>query len=87
MEKIIIGYVIVINIIGFYCMGRDKKKAIRHQYRIPEKTFFSIAIIGGVIGCILGMQYFRHKTKHLSFTLGMPFIMIIQLVLIYWIGK
>jgi uncharacterized membrane protein YsdA (DUF1294 family) len=75
----IAGYFIVINIIGFASMGIDKRKAQRSAYRIPEATLFTIAIMGGSIGSIIGMYLFRHKTKHWYFVFGMPIILILQL--------
>lgn len=79
--NILIIYLLILNMCGFFSMGIDKRKAIKDQYRIPEKTLFLLALLGGSIGSILGMQLFRHKTKHKSFTLGMPAILILQLVL------
>lgn len=71
-------------------MGIDKLKARRRGFRIPEATLFIIAIIGGSIGSILGMYIFRHKTRHRTFTIGMPAILIVQiifvLVLIFKVG-
>jgi uncharacterized membrane protein YsdA (DUF1294 family) len=63
-------------------MGIDKKKAIKKKYRISEKTLFTWAIAGGSIGSIAGMQFFRHKTKHMSFKLGMPLIFVVQAYLL-----
>ena len=80
--KILIVYLLIINLIGFIIMGMDKRKAIRHTYRIPEKTLFLAALLGGSIGSILGMQLFRHKTKHWYFVIGMPAILILQILLI-----
>ncbi|KSV57991.1 hypothetical protein ASU35_14485 [Acetivibrio ethanolgignens] len=68
-------------------MGIDKEKAIHGQWRIPEKTLFGIALLGGSVGSILGMEVFRHKTKHLSFRAGMPAILILQLTAIYLIFR
>lgn len=82
MEKIIIAYAIIINIIGFFSMLIDKRRAIKNKWRIPEKTLFLFAIIGGSIGSNLGMRLFRHKTKHWYFVYGMPAILIIQIVII-----
>lgn len=76
----ILGYLAVINIIGFAKMGIDKKKAIRGAWRISEASLFLTAILGGSIGSILGMQHFRHKTKHWYFKYGMPAILILQIV-------
>ena len=84
-EFIFLYYLIFINLLAFLLMGLDKAKARRHKWRIPEKTLFLSAIIGGSIGAILGMQVFRHKTKHASFRIGMPCILIAQLGLAVYI--
>ncbi len=80
--KIILLYLIVINVVGLFLMGMDKRRAKRDQWRVPEKRFFLIALIGGSLGCWLGMQCFHHKTMHKSFTIGMPIILIIQILLL-----
>lgn len=82
MVKIIIIYAVIINIIGFFSMLIDKRRAIKNKWRIPEKTLFLIAIIGGSVGSIAGMRLFRHKTKHWYFAYGMPAILIVQIVII-----
>lgn len=76
-----IYYFIIINILAFFLMGIDKKKAQMGAWRIPEKTLFLSAIIGGSVGAIAGMQLFRHKTKLKTFVIGMPAILIVQLIL------
>ena len=76
-----IYYFIIINILAIFLMGIDKKKAQMGAWRIPEKTLFLSAIIGGSVGAIAGMQLFRHKTKHKTFVIGMPAILIVQLIL------
>ena len=78
---LIIIYFIVVNFIGFVLMGIDKRKAIKNAFRIPEATLFSVAAVGGSFGAILGMILFRHKTKHWSFKIGLPAILIIHLAL------
>ncbi|MDD6490688.1 MAG: DUF1294 domain-containing protein [Firmicutes bacterium] len=78
---LLLSYFIAINLIGFALMGIDKYKARKRAFRIPEATLFTIAVIGGSIGSILGMYAFRHKTRHRSFVYGMPFILIIQIIL------
>lgn len=82
---IILLYLIVINLIGFAFMGIDKSKARRQAFRIPESNLFLIAVIGGSIGSIVGMYFFRHKTQHLSFVIGMPVILGIQILLCIWL--
>lgn len=83
--KLLAVYFILINLLGFAAMGIDKQKAIRGLWRIPEKTLFSLALLGGSVGSILGMQVFRHKTKHLSFRAGMPAILLLQAAAAYFI--
>lgn len=80
LEKMFLLYVIVINVIGFAFMGIDKKRARKHQWRIPEKTLFLVAVLLGSIGTWAGMYVFHHKTKHWYFVLGMPAILILQVV-------
>ncbi|WP_292468005.1 DUF1294 domain-containing protein [Methanolobus sp.] len=72
-------YLMLVNLAGFAIMGIDKKKAKKNEYRIPEKTLFMWAIVGGSIGSIIGMYFFRHKTRHLSFQIGMPLILLVQI--------
>lgn len=74
-------YLLLVNLIGFVQMGVDKRRSIRHRWRIPEVQLFLVAAIGGSIGSLLGMYIFRHKTKHKSFVIGMPLILIVQLIL------
>lgn len=79
------AYGIVINFIAFLLMGIDKRRAIKHAFRIPEATLFLFAIMGGSIGAILGMYTFRHKTRHWYFVYGMPAILILQIALLIFI--
>lgn len=74
-------YLLIINAAGLILMLADKIKAKKHLWRIPEATLFLTAVLGGSAGCLLGMYAFRHKTKHLKFTLGMPLILVAQIVI------
>lgn len=85
--KILAVYLLIINLIGFANMGIDKRKAIRHKYRISEKALFLTALAGGSFGSILGMQLFRHKTKHWYFVFGMPALLILQLLLLFFLFR
>lgn len=78
---LLVVYFLIMTIIGYVSMGMDKAKAKKHAWRIPEATLFSIAILGGSIGSILGMYHFHHKTKHWYFVIGMPVIFFIQLAI------
>lgn len=77
--KYFLIYLCLINLIGFFAMFLDKQKAKRDKWRIPEKTLFLLALIGGSLGTTLGMHVFHHKTKHRYFKFGMPLILIAEL--------
>lgn len=81
---IILVYLAVINLAGFFIMWSDKRKARAHQWRIPEKRFFLTALAGGSLGVFLGMWTFRHKTKHWYFVIGIPGILMLQAALLLW---
>ncbi len=81
----IIIYFLVINLIGFLAMFIDKKKAEKGAWRIPENTLFTITVLGGGIGTISGMYIFRHKTKKPKFTIGLPAILICEIILIIYL--
>ena len=81
MHIILIIYIILINLVGFFLYGLDKAKAKRGARRVPEATLFFLAVLGGSLGGLLGMAVFRHKTLHKSFRIGFPVILIAQLAL------
>ena len=85
--KEIVRYLIVINMLTFCVYGIDKRKAIRKQWRVPERTLLFLAVIGGSIGALAGMQVFRHKTRHLKFKLGVPGILVVQVIILYCVMK
>ncbi|MBP2077374.1 DUF1294 domain-containing protein [Oceanobacillus polygoni] len=73
-------YLIGVNIMSFLLMYIDKRKAMKKQYRIPERTFWALAILGSALGAYIGMKLFRHKTKHRSFMIGMPILIIVNII-------
>lgn len=86
--RYIVLYFFIINLVGFLAMGIDKYKAQRDLWRIPEGTLITIALIGGSIGAIIGMKTFRHKTKKLKFSVGLPTILISEVcAVIYCLVK
>lgn len=90
MDELWIGlicYLLIINMIGFAMMGIDKSRARRGAWRISEATLFGVAAVGGSIGCIAGMEVFRHKTKHWYFKWGMPAILVVQIVVLILLLK
>lgn len=84
---ILAAYLAVINIIGFILMGTDKKKARLGEWRIPEKAFFIVSLLGGSLGSWLGMYVFHHKTKHWYFAVFMPLIFFAHLALLVFLLK
>lgn len=80
--KLFLIYLAVVNLAAFALMGVDKRRAKRGAWRIPERTLFLPAILGGSPGAILGMQMFRHKTRHRQFAVGIPLILLVQLVIV-----
>ncbi len=80
--KFILAYLLMVNLCGFCLCAMDKKKAKNGQWRVPERRFFVIAVLGGGPGVLLSMYRFRHKTKHRTFTVGIPAIIISECILI-----
>ena len=84
-EHLVLLYLIIVNATAFLLMLADKLKAKHGAWRIPEATLMGIAAIGGSIGALAGMYLFRHKTKHIKFTLGIPVILIGQIAMVIWL--
>jgi len=78
---------IIINLYGFISMGYDKLQAKSGKVRIPEMNFFITAFLGGAAGVFLGMKVFRHKTKHYSFLIGIPLLLGLNILIVYYLGR
>ena len=78
-------YVITINLIAFFSMHIDKELSKKQKRRISEKSLFTLALLFGSIGSIIGMYKFRHKTKHMTFVIGMPVILVFNIICIYFL--
>ena len=83
----IIVYLAAVNVIALALIGIDKNRAKTHRWRIPEKTLFTAAILGGGLGACAGMWLFRHKTKHCYFRYGLPAILVIETALCVWLAS
>ena len=83
-ENALLIYLLVISVVGFAMMGIDKKRAIKRQWRISERTLIITSFLGGGIGSFLGMLVFHHKTKHRKFIILLPMSAIIVICLIYY---
>ncbi|WP_373232493.1 DUF1294 domain-containing protein [Cohnella sp.] len=85
--KFFVAYVVIICFITLLMMAYDKKQARKGGRRIPERTLFLLSAIGGALGGIVGMRIWRHKTKHTSFVIGLPALLVVQLMAVYWFMK
>lgn len=79
-------YLILINIICFIVFAVDKKRSRRNQWRISEATLLLLSLIGGSLGGILSMRLFRHKTGKRKFRIAMPLLLIINILVVYYLG-
>ena len=79
--KLLLAYLALVNLLTFILYGVDKRKAQKGAWRVPEKTLLLLPLLGGSVGGILGMQTFRHKTKHWYFKFGLPAMLVLQAAL------
>ncbi len=75
----------VMNLAAFVLMGLDKRRARKDRWRIPERTLFLPAILGGALGGLLGMRVFHHKTLHRRFSIGFPVLLVVQAAGLIWL--
>ncbi|MCW1928485.1 DUF1294 domain-containing protein [Bhargavaea beijingensis] len=86
MESVLIGWILILSAYGFIMMGYDKRQAKNGGWRVPERTLWMIAILGGGPGAYAGMQTFRHKTKHTAFRVGFLVLAIADLAAIVYLA-
>lgn len=82
---VLLAYLLIVNLTAFCMYGIDKRKAKKNRWRISEKALFTVALLGGSIGALLGMRVFHHKTKHWYFRWGIPLILLAQIALTVWL--
>ena len=82
--KYLLVYLTIINAVSMLLMLIDKINAKHHLWRIPEKILLGVSFIGGSLGGLIGMYLFRHKTKHIRFFIGIPLMLIVHIVLLYY---
>ena len=83
--SVLLAVLAVMSLVLFFVMGRDKALAKTKKRRVPEATLFTLALLGGALGGVLGMQIFRHKTQHMKFVIGFPLIALIQWGIAIWL--
>lgn len=86
MMKWALLWVLALSLADFALMGVDKRRAKRGAWRVKERTFFLLALLGGSPGALLGMWTFRHKTRHWYFKFGLPAILSAQIALGLWLA-
>lgn len=79
METILLFYLFGVNLLAFIVYGVDKSKARKSRWRIPETALLMLAVVGGSVGAWMGMRVWHHKTLHLKFKYGIPFIFLLQI--------
>lgn len=87
MQNFIIIALLILNIFGFILVSLDKYKAKNRLWRIPERSFFILSILGGGIGIYIGLFLFNHKTRHWYFMVIIPLIILAQIVFIYYLAN
>ena len=80
--KLLLIWLIFINIITYIIYAIDKYKSMHHKWRIRESTLILLAVIGGSVGALLAMYTVRHKTKHNKFRIGVPVILAVQIIVV-----
>ena len=79
------AYLLAVNLAAFALFGADKRRARTHAWRVPERTLFLLALLGGGLGAVCGMCVFHHKTKHRHFLWGLPAIFLAQCAALYFL--
>lgn len=87
MRKFIVIVLLILNIFGFILVSLDKYKAKNRLWRIPERSFFILSILGGSVGVYIGLFLFNHKTRHWYFMTIIPLIILAQIVFIYYLSN
>lgn len=85
MRELLICYLIGMNLTAFALFGIDKRKAVKRRWRVPEATLLTVAALGGGAGALIGMYTFHHKTRKPRFYLGVPMLLVTELVLLWFV--
>jgi len=85
IQKIVIIYLVITNVVTFFMFGINKVKAKKSKWRIREAALLGLAVLGGSIGAWSGMKVWHHKTLHKKFRFGVPAILIVQVALVVWL--
>ena len=84
-HRILLIYLAVVNILTIIVFGVDKMNAKSNRQRVRIVTLLGLAFIGGSVGALIGMYVFHHKTKKAYFTVGVPLILLMQVVVLFYV--
>ena len=76
----VLVYLAIVNLAAFIAYGRDKRRARKKRWRIPELTLIMFAAIGGGIGSLCGMFFWHHKTRKLKFLFCVPCLLVLWII-------
>ena len=83
---LVITYIFIINVIVFVIYGLDKHRAVFGERRVPEAVLIALSFLGGAFGALMGMLFFRHKTRKNAFKICVPIALVILVIFLYWAG-
>lgn len=79
-------YIFLINVVAFFLFCNDKHRAVFFKRRIPEFWLFATAVVGGSFGAYMAMLFFRHKTGKPLFRIGVPVLLGLLCVIMFFLG-
>ena len=85
--NILFIYLIAISILAVIITIYDKICAMSRKWRVKESTLMLLSALGGSVAMYITMQIIRHKTRHIKFMLGIPIIIILQLLIIFLVWR
>jgi len=80
--KALLAWLAAINLVTLFCFGWDKRLAKLGNDRIPERVLFQLVMLGGTVGALAGMKWFRHKTQKTPFIVVIAFLIALQIAVI-----
>lgn len=87
LQKIALIYYIIINVVTAAVYFADKRFAVAHRWRVPERVLIGLAFLGGGAGAFFAMTVFRHKTKHIKFIILVPLAILLHMAIWWFFGE
>ena len=86
MIKYLLFFYAIVSIVTFFAYGLDKRKAKKKRWRTPEAVLLGLGFFGGAVGALIGMNLFRHKTRHWYFWAVNLLGVVWQVELVVWLS-